>query len=430
MPLRPRLTRAPNGRGKVALVLAGGAARGAYEVGVVQHILEDVARDIGRDPPLDILCGTSVGALNTCGLAAFADYPRARARRLVDVWSHLSIDRVLSIDRGELFALMRSIIGRPPHVAPDAQHGVGLVDPSAIERLITDAVPFARIQQHLDAGLLSAVTVTATHIGSGRTVVFVAQRGPLASNWSTDPTMIGAKVFLEPVHALASAAIPVLFPAVRVDGEFYCDGGLRQNVPLSPARRLGADGLIVVSPRYLPLPQPDDAEIRANEQAFPGPLFLLGKTLNALLLDRLDSDIDRLRRINQILEAGCRRYGPHFLDDINEAMGSPPGKQGMRPLATVLVRASEDLGKLAAEFVRAPSFLQRNRGVLGRLMRRMADAEGRSQADFLSYLLFDGEYARELIALGRRDARRQHEELCTFFNDLAPPNAPAAPPAA
>ena len=402
-------------------MLAGGAARGAYEVGVVQHILEEVARDLGRDPPLDILCGTSVGALNTCGLAAFADYPRARARRLVDVWSHLTIDRVLSIDRGELFSLMRAIIGRPPAIAPDAQHGVGLVDPSAIEQLITDAVPFARIQQHLDAGLLSAVTVTATHIGSGRTVVFVAQRDPLNDNWSSDPTMIGEKVLLEPVHALASAAIPVLFPAVRVDGEFYCDGGLRQNVPLSPARRLGADGILVVSPRYLPLAKPDAPEMQANEEAFPGPLFLLGKTLNALLLDRIDSDIDRLRRINKILEAGCRRYGPHFLDEINEAMGVAPGKQGMRPLATVLVRASEDLGKLAGEFVRAPSFLQRNRGLLGRLMRRLADAEGSSQADLLSYLLFDGDYARELIALGRRDARRQHEELCAFFNEVAPP---------
>ena len=408
-------------RGRVALVLAGGAARGAYEVGVVQHILEDVARSLGRDPPLHILCGTSVGALNTCGLAAFADYPRARARRLVDVWSRLTIERVLKVERAELFSLMRSIVGRPPPVAPDAQHGVGLVDPGAIEQLITEVVPFGRIEDHVRAGLLHAVTVTATHIGSGRTVVFIAQRAPLSHGWSTDPTMVGEHVVLQPVHALASAAIPLLFPAVRVGDEFYCDGGLRQNVPLSPARRLGADGILVVSPRHLPLHQPDDAEMRANEAVFPGPLFLLGKTLNALLLDRLDSDIDRLRRINNILEAGCRRYGDGFLDEINSAMGMPPGK-GLRPLATVLVRASADIGRIAAELVRSPSFIARNRGVIGRLMRRMADAEGRAQADLLSYLLFDGEFARALIELGRADARRQHEELCAFFEMVAPPS--------
>jgi NTE family protein len=400
----------------VALVLAGGAARGAYEVGVVQHIVEDVARSLGRDPPLDILCGTSVGALNTCGLAAYADYPRARARKLVDVWTHLSAEAVLRVDRGELFQFMRTMLGRAPKLAADAQRGVGIVDPTAIERLISDAVPFSRIQHMIDRGLIHAVTITATHIGTGRTIVFVAKKEPLAGNWSTDPTMSGAHVVLEPVHALASAAIPVLFPPVRVDGEFYCDGGLRQNVPLSPARRLGADGIVVVSPRHLPLAQPDSDEARRNEELYPGPLFLLGKTLNALLLDRLDSDIDRLRRINKILEAGERRYGPTFLDEINAEMGNAH----MRPLATVLVRASQDIGCLSAEYVRERLFAQRNRGVLGRLMRRMADAEGMAQADLLSYLLFDGEYARRLIELGRRDASRQHEELCAFFDRLTP----------
>ena len=115
-----------------------------------------------------------------------------------------------------------------------------------------------------------------------------------------------------------------------------------------------------------------------------------------------------------------RRYGPAFLGEINDAMGSPPGKLALRPLATVLVRASGDIGRMSGEFVRSPAFNQRNRGLLGRLMRRLADAEGASQADLLSYLLFDGEFARELIALGRADARRQHDELCAFFHDLGP----------
>jgi NTE family protein len=400
-------------RPRVALVLAGGAARGAYEVGVVQHIVEDVARSLGYDPPLDILCGTSVGALNTCGLAAYADYPRARAKKLVEVWTQLRSEQVLRVDRAELFSLMRALVGRPPALAPDATHGVGLVDPTAIEKLISDAVPFSRIQQLIERDVIHAVTVTATHIGTGRTVVFVARKEPVERHWSSDPTMVGEPVVLQPVHALASAAIPLLFPAVRVGNEFYCDGGLRQNVPLSPARRLGADGIVVVSPRHLPLRDPGAADVRANESIYPGPLFLLGKTLNALLLDRLDSDIDRLRRINKILEAGCRRYGATFLDEINAEMHS-----NMRPLATVLVRASEDIGRMSAEYVRDPAFAQRNRGVLGRLMRRMAEAEGGAQADLLSYLLFDGEYARRLIELGRGDARRQHEELCTFFDRL------------
>jgi NTE family protein len=401
-------------------VLAGGAARGAYEVGVVQYILEDVARALGRDVPLDILSGTSVGALNVCGLAALADHPRARARVLVDVWTKLTIDRVLNVRRHDVFRLMRSLVGRPPPIPPESIHGIGLVDPTAIERLIDEVVHFERIQEHIDDGLVTAVTVTATHVGSGRTVVFIAKKEPVAPNWSTDPTMHGEHVVLQPVHALASAAIPVLFPAVRVGTEFYCDGGVRQNVPLSPARRLGADAIVVVSPRHLPEQPGREPGATPEEQAFPSPLFLLGKTLNALLLDRVDSDLDRLRRINKILEAGSARFGPEFLNALNEAIGAPSSsKLRLRPLSTVLVRASQDIGIIAADFAREPGFGGRARGIVGRLLRGMA--EGGAQADLLSYLLFDGAYARRLIELGRTDARRQHEELCAFFETVAPP---------
>ncbi|MGK4003304.1 patatin-like phospholipase family protein [Sorangium sp. So ce1036] len=407
--LSPASTR--NGRSpKIALVLAGGAARGAYEVGVVQHILEEVSRDLGRDVPLDILCGTSVGAINVCGLAAFADEPRSRARRLADVWTRLRIDDLVRLDvRGVLAVghdLLRGAGGSPPS---SGRHPA-LLDTSGLERQIEDAVPFERIDEHLARGLLSAVTVSTTLVKSGRTVVFVHRRDPGLPPWSHDPTIAPRAAALRAHHALASSAVPILFRPVSIDGELYCDGGLRQNVPLSPARRLGADGVIVVNPRYI---EPASRTAEREAPSFPGPLFVLGKALNALMLDRIDNDIARLESINSILEAGKRRYGEGFLGELNEAL--PPGRT-LRPLRSLLIRASEDIGGLSAEFVRSPAFRARTTSVLGRVMRRLAEGDERREADFLSYLLFDGEFAGRLIEVGRADARARHDELCAFFD--------------
>jgi NTE family protein len=169
----------------------------------------------------------------------------------------------------------------------------------------------------------------------------------------------------------------------------------------------------VVNPRHLPIePQPPPAA-----DAFPGLLFLLGKTLNALLLDRIDSDLARLSSINKILAAGARAYGPGFADAINRELGHPPG-QGLRPMHATMVRASQDIGRLASEFVHRPAF-SRVGGILGRLLRSLADDGSGDDSDLLSYVLFDGEFAGELVELGRADARARHEELCAFFAPAA-----------
>ena len=401
---------------RVALVLAGGAARGAYEVGVIQHILEEVARDLGRDVPLDILCGTSIGALNACALAAFADQPRARAARLAEIWTGLRVEELVQPDlRGILSMGTRWLRGARDAESVPAREG-GIVDPQGLERLIESAIPFAAIDDHLQRGLLEALTVSTTHVSSGRTVVYVHRAAQDLPPWSLDPTITPRAVRITAQHAFASAAIPILFRAVRLEGEFHCDGGLRQNVPLSPARRLGARGVIVVNPRFIgPAPEPDATR---SEDQFPGPLFLLGKTLNALLLDRIDTDLARLNSINDILEAGRRKYGEGFVDDINEALGHAKGR-GMRTMRSILIRTSKDIGKLAAEFVRSSVFARRVGGGAGRLMRRLGEREARDESDLLSYLLFDGEFARQLIELGRDDARARHAELCTFFEAMA-----------
>ncbi|MCS6912717.1 MAG: patatin-like phospholipase family protein [Myxococcales bacterium] len=400
-------------RGRLALVLAGGAARGAYEVGVVHHLLAEVSRSLGRNVPLDIVCGTSVGAIHACALAALADEPVRRAEHLIQHWTRLRVQDVLQPDGREVLGMLRALLGR----GPPAGRG-GIFHPAGLERLLHAAIPWPRIEENLRAGRLHALTVTATHVATGRTVVFIDAADGAIGRWRHDPTVTARPARIRVRHALASAAIPLLFPAVRIEGELYCDGGLRQNVPLSPARRLGATGLIVVNPNALPEHDPPSASNRWTEQAFLDPLFLLGKALNALLLDRLDNDLDRLERINRILEAGCRRYGPSFLAALNEEMGG--SGHDLRILRAVLIRASQDLGRLSAEYVRSPCFGGRASGVLGRLMHRLADEQG-ANADFLSYLLFDGQFAAQLIELGRADARAHHEELCQIIDEVCPP---------
>jgi len=134
--------------------------------------------------------------------------------------------------------------------------------------------------------------------------------------------------------------------------------------------------------------------------------------MNALLLDRIENDIDRLQRLNAVLAAGTRRYGPGFADAINEELGNA-GVGGLRHLDVVYVRASQDIGVLAAEYARSPEFARRVPGLAGRAMRRVADGE--SEADLLSYVLFDGEFAGRLIEIGRADARAKHDALVKFF---------------
>ncbi len=254
--------------------------------------------------------------------------------------------------------------------------------------------------------------MSTTHVQSGRTVVFVQTPDGKLPPWSNDPTIDPRPVKIRAQHALASAAIPILFRSVRIDGEFHCDGGLRQNVPLSPARRLGADAVLVINPRFVS----EAPSAPQTEEHFPGPLFLLGKTLNALLLDRIDTDLARLESVNRILDAGVAAYGPDFIAKLNTTLGHKPG-QGLRPMRAMLVRASQDIGALAAEFVRTNS--RAISGLTGRLIRRLASAQDNpDESDLLSYVLFDGRFAKTLIELGRKDAAARHGELCDFFRAL------------
>lgn len=398
----------------VGLVLAGGAARGAYEVGVVQYVLQVVAKAIGRDVPIDVLCGTSAGSINACMLAAHADKPASRGEMLAQRWTGLRLEDVVRPSTSEMLQLAGRLLGQSRKRTRDEREGRrgGIFNPSGVEAIVREAVPFNRIAEHMHEGRLAALSISTTHVASGRTVVFVQRREGGIPRWGSDPTMVGHPTRIREEHVLASAAVPLLFPAVEIDGEFYCDGGLRQNVPLSPARRLGADSLIVINPRYIREDAPSPALAEARVREYPDPLFVVGKAMNALLLDRIENDIDRLERLNAVLAAGERRYGPGFGAAINEELAKA-GVGALRPLDVVYIRASQDIGVLAAEYVQSPEFSKRVKGLMARALKRIADGE--SEANLLSYVLFDGEFAGRLIEIGRSDARASHEQLVRFF---------------
>jgi NTE family protein len=410
---------------KVALVLAGGAARGAYEVGVIQHLVEEVAKDLGRNLPLPILCGTSVGAINACTMAAYADEPVRRSHLMVRYWTKLRIEDILLPGPSNLWGMLRLALGFGFRPSPAGAVPKGLFDAAGLSHVLSEAIPFPRIGENLAKGRLEAVSISTTQLSSGRTVVFYQRAPGEAPNWRTDPTIVARAVELRAEHALASAAIPLFFPPVRIEDDYYCDGGLRQNVPFSPARKLGANHLVIIDPSHLGRHAPPPAEALDPERPPPADLALFGKVLNAVFLDHLDHDLDRLVRINSILEAGTRIAGPDFVDRLNFELGHGP-REGLRPLRTVLVRSSKNIGVLATDFAHASGFRLRLKGLVGRFLCRMAEANTETESDLLSYLLFDGNFARQLIELGRADARAKHEELCAFFAAAMSPDATEA----
>ena len=423
---------------KTGLVLGGGGARGAYEVGVLSYLREELEPELGRELKLDILAGTSVGAIHACFLAATSHEPRLQSRGLRAYWTGMKVEEVLRCGMGDILRLVREALGKPADHPKDIQYG-GLVDPRGLRTIVSRGIPWLGIGRNLRKGHLEALAVSTTHVGSGRATVFVQRRDGSIPSWGNDPSYQAEATRIGPNHALASAAIPVVFPAVRLKGELHVDGGLRLNVPLSPALRLGARRVIVVSLRHeavrarKPEPVQGSAEWE-REQAFATAPFLVGKMLNTLLMDRTDQDLGRLRRLNAILEAGTLAYGPGFAQTLGAAL-EPHRSQPLRYVRELLVRPSKDIGALAAEYVRTPEFRRRSQGLAHKTILRLVEREAAHEADLASYLLFDGGFSDLLIELGRQDARALHDEWLRFWSDepqcvsemaTRPPEASAA----
>ena len=224
---------------RVAIILSGGGARGAYEVGVMSYVFEEVTRMLGSPPHIDVLCGTSVGAINGCFITAHMSDPVLGMRRLVQLWTELELTRVLGFG-------VRQVIGLPRLALGGIGDGSGLFDVRPMAELISKEISWRAVTRTLRRRLLRALSVSTTEVSTGRTVVFV-QTGPDVAMPAHPPARtLFRSDHIGPQHALASAAIPLLFPPVRVDDELYLDGGLRQNTPIAPALRLGATHIFAI----------------------------------------------------------------------------------------------------------------------------------------------------------------------------------------
>ena len=371
-------------RSRAGLVLTGGGARAAYQVGVVKAV-----RDILGQPkknPFPILCGTSAGAINAATLAVFADDFSHAVGNLLEVWEHMRCEHIY---RTDAWNILKSGARWLSAMMLISKHNpVSLLDNDPLREMLGRNLEFGRIQDNIDSGALYAACVTASGYTSGQSVSFF-QGGSGLEGWERNQR-IGAAVPLNLDLLLASAALPFIFPAVKFNREYFGDGSMRQIAPVSPALHLGADRVLIVGTGR----QSGD-QARARSNVYPSIAQIAGHALNSIFLDSLMVDIERMERINRTVSLIPR---DRMADSTVQ----------LRPVKVLFISPSQPIERIAARFIHElPGTV--------RFILRPTGALNRSGSNLASYLLFEESFCRALIDLGYQDTTARATEVQQFF---------------
>ena len=372
---------------EVGLVLSGGGARAAYQVGVLRAIAS-ILPERTRNP-FAVICGTSAGAINAASLASDAGRFDRAVSRLTRTWGHLHSRQVYRTDvqaaiRCVLQAFTALVSLRGQRATP-----LSLLDCAPLAELLGRTIDFTQIRHAIAAGHVRALCITASSYASGHSISFF-QGGSSHEPWRR-ARRVGRRTEIRLAHVLASCALPFAFPVVQIENEYFGDGSMHQLAPISPALHLGAERVLVIG---VGSESPEDQEPR-DPIARPSLAQLAGHMLDAIFIDTLDMDLERLERVN------------HTLASIHQDVGDT----GLRTIETLVIRPSEPIARIAAAHAdELPRMM--------RLLMRRAGALEPNGARVLSYLMFERGYCRHLMRLGFADAIGQRERILRFLGHL------------
>jgi NTE family protein len=374
--------RAPIGP-TVGLVLPGGGARAAYQVGVLKAIAEMMPL---APNPFPIIVGTSAGAVSAAVLGTEAHPWQRAVEGLVHVWANFHVRQVFRVDAGSMLrsglhwalSLMSGGLLLPPPLA--------LFDNSPLRSLLHSHFDWHGLKRNIDAGQLRSLALCATSYSSATSVAFF-QGTDDTREWVRQQR-IGQRTELRLDHVMASLGVPFLFPPVQLGDEYFGDGAQRQLWPLSPAIHMGADRLLVIGVRAEHGAGVNTRPRTVVQPPTPGQLF--GYMLDTLFMDQIYANIEHVQRLNSVVEL------------------APSAVPGVRKVATLVIAPSADMRVIATQHMRSLP-----RGL--RALLRVMGARGSAGAQLASYLMFESSFTRELIALGYNDAMQQCDEVVAFL---------------